>query len=89
VISLGINFYELNYKWLKEAFRMYTPIKRTKANDALLHNLEQLIREGVTRIGLKPSQFQLLHDSICEPLKVHHIKEIPYEGAIIYKLEPK
>lgn len=54
-----------------------------------MHNLEQLIREGVKRIGLKPSQFQLLHDSICDALKVHHKTEIPFEGAIIYKLEPR
>jgi hypothetical protein len=67
----------------------FTPIRRTKLNDALVHNLEQLIREGVKRIGLKPSQFQLLHDSICDALKVHHKTEIPFEGAIIYKLEPR
>jgi hypothetical protein len=67
----------------------FTPIRRTKLNDALVHNLEQLIREGVKRIGLKPSQFQLLHDSLGETLKPHCSKEIPFEGAIIYKLEPK
>jgi hypothetical protein len=70
-------------------FDNFTPIRRTKANDALVHNLQQLIREGVKRIGIKPSQFQLLHDSVGDRLKAQYAKEIPFDGAIIYKLEPK
>jgi len=64
-------------------------VKHTKANNALLHNLDQLIKEGVTRIGLKPTQFQLLHNTLSPELQAYYENEIPYNGAIIYKLVRK
>lgn len=66
---------------------MFSPVRRTKKNDAILHNLDQLIREGVSRIGLKPSQFKLIYDDIRDDIKFNYTKEIPYHGAIIYILE--